>query len=924
MYLKPLFQVFFGLALSLSGNQALAAKTKKNVCSITINSNDEIELFKKNLSDQDFNFIELTLNKGKEGSDASSDWLKASCQQGITCDMLVISGHFGGSFFGHTGISLALETLEVASCDNSCAGVLHSPKEVFLFGCNTLAGKSQDNRTPEQYVDVLVQDGFSRIQAQQVAAFRYSALGSSFHDRMSRIFSKVPRIYGFSSVAPSGKSIAPFLTKYLKGSGASYFEYLANLSSEINTPLHNNLKYMSFAQTKGANNQNTPVCYIQNKNLKNEAKLTYILDVLNKGGVLELAPYLVDYFNQLGLSQLTTNETDLVNRIYAHPTAKEKLMSFVSKPVDGLAKPQVDILNLMMKLKWISNEAYDDAVGKIVLSPLYSNKPITMAIADQLCSVNMQLARIAPDKIAAQQWKNGNLYKALKCLKPKNPELMEVLSTQFLELAKEQKFSNKNSGAFDTLMQILGDAKFENTKIYEGIVAALPYDNYTATGAIYSYIDATQTTATPLRQAFDSFYKKQVGKKKDLWQLVSLMHLMGRNDKAYLRNVLENYLNEKNPDTGLRAASTLNRLANASAETRKILVDEVMSGQDENRIKSALLLLGKLSQPIPSLLTRLSEIVSGNNPGILKALSLKLLKTWSLNNPAWDRYFLDLYKNSSEYQLKQAALKALEARRNVLTEEQLLALRNNEQNLAARRIMYQMLSQRNIEKYPYQSMTHEIEHASQAVKDLNSGKMPFTITAHSAKTLQESENDIGVVNAVIGLRLEHLDELSYPEAYGLVSENLIVNKKTNVVIAIAEKDDDRDIEVSIYDAKSRLLVLSQTEFRDSETIAIFTLHEKNDTVVMDYSEAFKQFKTETTTALRKEKAKYAQIFDAVDDPEYSYYWNSDKKSYLVSIIASERRGEGFFGADAKIQLVPGKNGKGTVRLIEKKVIAANL
>ena len=83
------------------------------------------------------------------------DWFDKACASGIRCDQLVISGHFGGTFFGMSGNALSLSTLEAKGCSKSCEGILSHPYEVFLFGCNTLSGKEKDSRTPEQHLQIL-------------------------------------------------------------------------------------------------------------------------------------------------------------------------------------------------------------------------------------------------------------------------------------------------------------------------------------------------------------------------------------------------------------------------------------------------------------------------------------------------------------------------------------------------------------------------------------------------------------------------------------------------------------------------------------------------------------------------------------------------------------------------------------------------
>ncbi len=112
---------------------------KKTVCSMVINSADEINAFKSALSPNAFDFVELTQNKKD-----SADWFRNSCAAKIQSDILVISGHFAGTFFGESGLNLPINDLESASCRSECDGILKRPKEVFLFGCNTLAGKKAD------------------------------------------------------------------------------------------------------------------------------------------------------------------------------------------------------------------------------------------------------------------------------------------------------------------------------------------------------------------------------------------------------------------------------------------------------------------------------------------------------------------------------------------------------------------------------------------------------------------------------------------------------------------------------------------------------------------------------------------------------------------------------------------------------------
>ena len=233
---------------------------KPTVCTITINSSDEKETFQSYLGD-DFNFVELT-EFGEKESYNKTDWFTGACNKGIECDVLLISGHFGGSFFGSSGYRLAMEELQRSSCQKRCDGILKKPKEVFLFGCNTTAGKRPDHRTPEEYTQVLIEDGFSRRMAEEDSAFRYSPIGQQTKKRMQQVFPH-SRIYGFHSQALLGSKIVPRLKSYLE----SVPDYKAHLEQfpmeEENTLWSLAMKGQWIRSVNGSNGIENPVCVLE-------------------------------------------------------------------------------------------------------------------------------------------------------------------------------------------------------------------------------------------------------------------------------------------------------------------------------------------------------------------------------------------------------------------------------------------------------------------------------------------------------------------------------------------------------------------------------------------------------------------------------------------------------------------------------------
>ncbi|HEX5130825.1 MAG TPA: hypothetical protein VFV90_13805 [Usitatibacter sp.] len=179
------------IALSLLPGIALATKT---VCTITVNSADEKEAMRKRLPPGQYSFVEL-VQKGRP------DWLRSACTRGVQCDVVVVSGHFnaGDTFYSDridNPDHLSIDELERAACSDSCPGLFSRLKEVYLFGCESL--------NPD--------------------ATKYSSsYGESGRERMRRIFSNVPSIYGFSGPAPVGPTAAMLLGKYFdSGGGASF------------------------------------------------------------------------------------------------------------------------------------------------------------------------------------------------------------------------------------------------------------------------------------------------------------------------------------------------------------------------------------------------------------------------------------------------------------------------------------------------------------------------------------------------------------------------------------------------------------------------------------------------------------------------------------------------------------------------------
>ena len=196
-------------AVAIGADRANADKT--TVCTITVNSADEKEAFRRSLPADKFRFVEL-VERGR------SDWLASACRQQIRCDILVVSGHYdgGNEFFSdrlETNEYLPVDEMERASCSASCSELFSHLKEVYLFGCNTL-NSERLHSAPAEIARDLVRSGHSPGDAERLARALSTQHGDSSRDRMRQIFPNVPVTYGFSSVAPLGPIAASKLSRY--------------------------------------------------------------------------------------------------------------------------------------------------------------------------------------------------------------------------------------------------------------------------------------------------------------------------------------------------------------------------------------------------------------------------------------------------------------------------------------------------------------------------------------------------------------------------------------------------------------------------------------------------------------------------------------------------------------------------------------
>jgi hypothetical protein len=190
------------------------AAAQRTICTITVNSEDEKNVFKRHFPKD--RFVEL-VERGRP------DWLESACHAGVTCDVLILSAHFDGdnAFFSdklEVNEHLTVEGLERASCSGACPGWFSKLKDVYLFGCNTLDPDPQNGASAE-VLRSLLRSGQSRQEANTRLSGLTGIHAQSSRDRMRLIFKDVPAIYGFRSVAPLGPVAGSVLDNYFRNAG---------------------------------------------------------------------------------------------------------------------------------------------------------------------------------------------------------------------------------------------------------------------------------------------------------------------------------------------------------------------------------------------------------------------------------------------------------------------------------------------------------------------------------------------------------------------------------------------------------------------------------------------------------------------------------------------------------------------------------
>lgn len=424
------------IGVTSSASAEMNNPRRLKACFVSLNEPHELEAFRASLDPQRFEFIDIRAvaaaarpaGLGEPGGGGEL-WLADACTPQTSCDIAVYSAEFAGRFFGKGGPSLSLQAMEEASCQARCAGLFRRPLEVFLLACNTLANKNEDSRTPEEYLRVLIDHGFDRASAERVVQLRYGPLGPSFRESLRRVFAGVPRIYGFSSVAPRGEYTAPMLSRYLRAK-SDYAGALIRTagSTDRNDALLAAFKGTSLTQTVGLTAAEAGaidrrhICALYDDTRSVAERLRIVYGLLLRPDALTFVPTLQVFLSRHPPESLSAQESSILAEIQNLDGARDSVLQLVRRlDVSAL---KLELAHFAVLVSWLDRSEFHalavDGASRLL------REPLTSEVVDIMCEITkhepLRSAFTAND-ISPSIYREPEGLRLLSCLAPSDPRV---------------------------------------------------------------------------------------------------------------------------------------------------------------------------------------------------------------------------------------------------------------------------------------------------------------------------------------------------------------------------------------------------------------------------------------------------------------------------------------------------------------------
>ena len=376
-----------GLALSSAWHAPAAVPpAARTVCTITINSPDERDAFRRYLPAERFSFVEL-VERGR------SDWLESARRAAIRCDVLVVSGHYdGGKVFFSDQVQvrehLPVAEMERVSCSDPGSGLFSQLREVYLFGCNTL--NAEATKRPSCEVErSLVRSGHSPAEAARIARSLGVRHAASSRDRMRLVFAGVPVIYGFASTAPVGPVAGTLLAGYLKAGGGRRVG-----DGTVSEALLRQFRAHGLVATRGVSatdpeaSHRKDVCTFADDRLAPAAKLAFVHALMNREAA-EARLFLdriEDFVESLDAdarrSPAIAAALDAIARDLA---ARDRFLAFARDADEPAVRARM--LSLAVDFRWLDENEERLELARMIEDRLASGT-LSEADVDLVCALN--------------------------------------------------------------------------------------------------------------------------------------------------------------------------------------------------------------------------------------------------------------------------------------------------------------------------------------------------------------------------------------------------------------------------------------------------------------------------------------------------------------------------------------------------------
>ena len=336
-----------------------AAHATRTVCTITINSADEKLALQKRLPPGNYKFVEL-VQQGRQ------DWLRSACNQGVQCDVVVVSGHFnaGDTFYSDridNPDHFAIDELERAACSESCPGLFARLKEVYLYGCESL------NPDASKYS---------------------SSQGECGRERMRRIFGRVPSIYGFSGPAPVGPTAAMLLNRYFDSGGGSSFGSGVHDSRLLAAFSRNGMTRVSGTGSEGAAHR-ARVCKFFDERTTPASKLDFSHALLRDTDVRDYLKRIETLVASLGPEQKAAPDFQAaLARVAADSSTRDRFLAAARSAQPG---ERARMIALAGELHWL-DEGQRARERLVLASELIRSRRMGFEDVDLVCRLNADRA----------------------------------------------------------------------------------------------------------------------------------------------------------------------------------------------------------------------------------------------------------------------------------------------------------------------------------------------------------------------------------------------------------------------------------------------------------------------------------------------------------------------------------------------------